>query len=149
MDTLGKDTKTFSRLPKNNSSDCITIPASNNGPLTTDLNSVSNNKGDGDSMKALSNHPVSILAGKLDPMRRNSYGYVRKVSKMCLKNLLYASFFRVIVLNFPLLKTIEQQVLSQIFLILKRINISFKIYNTIRCDCTCTVTGGFVNIFLR
>lgn len=74
VDGITKDAKTYNRLPKNSSSDCITISTSNNGPLPTDHTNVSNTKVDGDSIKALSNHPVSILAGKLDPIRRNSYG---------------------------------------------------------------------------
>lgn len=76
MDNIAKDTKigtSYGRLQRNSSSECITLPA-NNGPLPSDHNNVTNTKIDGDSIKALSNHPVSILAGKLDSIRRNSYG---------------------------------------------------------------------------
>lgn len=74
VESISKDTKTFGRLPKNGSSDCITT--TNNGPLASDHTTGSNTKVEGDSIKTLTNHPVSILAGKLDPIRRNSYGYV-------------------------------------------------------------------------
>lgn len=76
VEQISKDTKAYGRLPKNGSSDCITMSTTNNGPLSTDHTTVSNTKLEGDSIKNLSNHPVSILAGKLDPIRRNSYGYV-------------------------------------------------------------------------
>ncbi|XP_015929933.1 cytospin-A isoform X2 [Parasteatoda tepidariorum] len=75
-DSLPKDVKTASqstRPSKKTTNENLNHIAINNGTLSGEQHSLSN-RGDGDSLKPLPAHPVSILSSKLDPIRRNSYG---------------------------------------------------------------------------
>lgn len=71
-----KSNSTIGRLSRNTSIDGVSYSLANSTTVPSEPVNAPAGKSETDSIKPLPPHPVSILATKLEPMRRNSYGDV-------------------------------------------------------------------------